>query len=67
MDTKEDLVRLDIHLSWAGNPDIVCQVGYKGLPLVLNLSQITFKGKAKGWKGGHGRMGWGALLVLQLQ
>ena len=47
VDTKEDLVRLDINISWAGNPDIVTEVGYKGLPLILNLTDLTFKGKIR--------------------
>lgn len=38
-------MRLDIHASWAGNPDIVLKVGYKGMPLVLELSEIQFRGK----------------------
>ena len=38
-------MRLDIHASWAGNPDIVIKVGYKGMPLVLELSEIQFRGK----------------------
>jgi hypothetical protein len=89
--SPEEVVRLDIHISWAGNPDIVLEVnpssnphpltpllhspfcpllfpclpsshafhpltpsppspskvGYKGAPLVLELSAIQFKGKVR--------------------
>ena len=40
-------MRLDIHVSWAGNPDIVLKVGYKGMPLVLELSEVQFRGKVR--------------------
>mmetsp|Transcript_3345 Transcript_3345/g.5234 ORF Transcript_3345/g.5234 Transcript_3345/m.5234 type:complete len:960 (+) Transcript_3345:112-2991(+) len=38
--TEENCVRLDLELKWAGNPEVALEVGQKGFPLTIELSDI---------------------------
>lgn len=40
--TDENLVRLDLEIKWAGNPEIVIEVGRKSFPLKLEITNMRF-------------------------
>lgn len=40
--TDENLVRLDLEIKWAGNPEITIEVGRKSFPLSLEITNLRF-------------------------
>lgn len=40
--TDENLVRLDLDIKWAGNPEITIEVGRKSFPLSLEITNFRF-------------------------
>ena len=40
--TDENLVRFDLEIKWAGNPEICIEVGRKSFPLTLEVTNLRF-------------------------